>query len=374
MKRRLTFIAVLVVTIALALSGCGTAKTDDKSGGVAKDKIKIGFIYVGPANDGGWTQAHDNGRKYMVEQLGLSADQTVIKEIVNDANADSEQVMRDMIDQGCNIIFATSFGYASHVEKIAKEYPDVKFYHCSGYIKGDNISTYFGRMYEPRYLSGIVAGLKTKTDRIGYAAAFETPEVISGINAFALGVKSVNPDAKIIVKWTHTWIDAAQEKAAAVALLNDGCDVISQHNDSTSPQVAAEQKGAYAIGYNIDNPTAAPKAYMTAPIWNWGPYYQAEVQSVIDGSWKPSDYHGGMAEGILDLAPLTAVAPTEAKALVDDAKAKIKDGSLQVFAGEIKDQAGNVKVEKGKYLDYAQIMSTDMNWFVDNVEGVIEAQ
>lgn len=373
MKRIVSIAAAMLLVFSMILTGCGTKSSNTpqqtNTAGIPKDQIKVGFIYVGPANDGGWSQAQDEGRKYLVQQLGV---QTVVKESVSDANADSEQVMKDMIDQGCNVIFATSFGYQEHVAKVAKDYPNVKFYHCSGNISGTNITTYFGRMYEARYLSGIVAGMKTKTNRIGYVAAFETPEVISGANAFALGVQSVNPSAKVVVQWTHTWIDAEKEKDAAVALLNDKCDVIAQHNDSTSPQVAAEQKGAFAIGYNLDNKTAAPKAYMTAPIWNWGPYFVSEINTIINGSWKPSDYHGGIKEGILDLAPLTDLAPADANAKVQDIRKQIIDGTFQVFAGEIKDQNGNVKVEKGKYLEYNDIMGTGMNWFVPNIEGTIK--
>ncbi len=373
MKRSMSIAAAMLLVFSMILTGCGKSSSNNtqptNTAGIPKDQIKVGFIYVGPANDGGWSQAQDEGRKYLVQQLGV---QTVIKEIVSDANADSEQVMKDMIDQGCNVIFATSFGYQEHVAKVAKDYPNVKFYHCSGSISGPNITTYFGRMYEARYLSGIVAGMKTKTNRIGYVAAFETPEVISGANAFALGVQSVNPNAKVVVQWTHTWIDAEKEKNAAVALLNDKCDVIAQHNDSTSPQVAAEQKGSYAIGYNLDNKAAAPKAYMTAPIWNWGPYFVSEINTIIAGTWKASDFHGGIKEGTLDLAPLTDVAPADANAKVQDIRKQIVDGTFQVFAGEIKDQSGNIKVEKGKYLEYNDIMGVGMNWFVPNIEGTIK--
>ncbi|MCX7920640.1 MAG: BMP family ABC transporter substrate-binding protein [Clostridia bacterium] len=362
-KKVISSIVVLTMIAALLLTGCGS-----NSGSSNDSKVKVGFIYVGPAGDGGWTEAHNNGRLYLEKQLNIK---TLYRESVPEG-PECEKAIRDMIAQGCNVIFTTSFGFMDYTEKVAKEFPNIKFFHCSGYKKGENFANYFGRMYEPRYLSGIVAGMKTKANKIGYVAAFEIPEVINGINAFTLGVQSVNPNAIVKVKWTHTWIDSAKEKDAAVALLDEGCDVITQHNDSTAPQIAAEQRGVWAIGYDLDTPKAAPKAYMTAPIWNWGPYYVDQVKAIIDGTWKTSEYHGGLKEGIIDLAPLTDVAPAGAKEKVAEMRKKIEDGTFHVFAGPIKDQAGNIKVEAGKVLEYNEIMGTGMNWFVQGVEGKIE--
>lgn len=362
-KKVISLVLVVVMAFSLVLmAGCAPAASGNK--------VKVGFVFIGPVKDGGWTEAHANGMNYLKEQLKV---ETLYRESVPEG-PESKKAIKELINAGCNVIFTTSFGYMDPTLEMAKENPKVKFFHCSGFKTADNMSNYFGRMYEARYLSGIVAGLKTKTNKIGYAAAFEIPEVINGINAFALGVQSVNPDAVVKVRWTHTWIDSAKEKDAAVALLDDGCDVISQHNDSTSPQIAAQERGAFALGYNLDSRNAAPQAYMTAPIWNWGPYYVEQVKAIMEGNYKASAYNGGIKEGMCDLAPLTDVAPAEAKAKVEEAKKKILDGSLEVFKGPIMDQAGNVKVPEGKSLNYDDTMSTDMNWFVKGVEGKIEAQ
>jgi basic membrane protein A len=361
-KRIIAIVLVLAVAFAFMLAGCG-------QGGATKDAkdMKVGFIYVGPVSDGGWTQSHDNGRKYLEEKLGVT---TLYKEIVPEG-AESKKSINELIDQGCKVIFTTSYGYMDPTEEVAKEHPEVKFLHCSGYKTAENMGNYFGRMYEARYLSGIVAGMKTKANKIGYVAAMPIPEVFNGINAFTLGVQSVNPDVKVIVRWSNTWVDAAKEKEATVALLDEGCDVLTLHNDSTSVQIAAQDRGAFAIGYDMDQRDAAPKAYMTAPIWNWGPYYVDQVKKVMDGTWKGEAYAGGLSDGLVDLAPLTSIAPEGAQAKVDEARKKILDGSLKVFAGPIKDQSGAIKVKEGEVVSEADIAGS-MDWFVQGVEGKAE--
>ncbi len=367
MKRFLALMLVVVMICAAALTGCGS-KAADSSGKV--DAVKAGFIYVGPIGDGGYTYAHDQGRLYLEEKLKDKGVTTAYLENVAE-DASVEKAMKDLIDQGCNVIFATSFGYMDYVEKVAKEYPDVKFFHCSGYKSNDtNFANYFGRIEQTRYLSGIAAGLKTKSNKIGYVAAKQIPEVIRGINAFTLGVQSVNPNATVNVKWTDTWYDPTLEKNAATALLNDGCDVIAQHQDTTGPQIAAEEKGASAIGYNSDSRKAAPKAYITAPIWNWGVYYVDQVQKILDGTWKSENFWGGLKEGVVDLAPLTENAAPGTKEKIEEAKAKMLDGSLNVFTGPIKDQSGAVKIAEGASMtDDEQL---NCKWFVQGVNGKID--
>lgn len=333
---------------------------------IAAEDMIVGFIYVGPIGDGGYTFAHDQGRLYLEEQLGVK---TIYKESVPETQ-EVEQEIRNMVDQGAKAIFTTSFGHMDYTEKMSKEFPDVAFFHCSGYKTTENMSNYFGRMYEARYLSGIVAGLKTESNSIGYVAAFPIPEVIRGINAFTLGVQSVNPDATVKVVWTSTWYDPAKEKEAAISLLDQGVDIIAQHQDTTGPQQAAEERGAFSIGYNTDMSTMAPKAYMTAPVWNWGPYYTAAVQSVLDGTFASEAYWAGMSDDIVRLAPLTENAPAGAKEAVDVATAKILDGSLVVFSGPIMNQAGELAVEEGKSLTDEEMLN--MMWFVKGVEGKIE--
>jgi len=357
--KKLTLFSVLVLSALIAFSSCG--KKDKTT--IDGKEVVMGFIYVGPIGDGGWTYAHEQGRKAVEKETGI---RTIFKETVPEG-AEVKDVIRSMIDQGATIIAATSFGYMDYVAEMAKEYPNIKFLHCSGYKMGENLSTYFGRIEQPRYLSGIVAGMKTQTNKIGYVAAFEIPEVVRGINAFTLGVKSVNPKAEVHVRWTHTWYDPAKEKEAAKALLDEKCDVIAQHQDTAGPQQAAEERGVFSIGYNSDMAKMAPKAYMTAPVWNWGPYYVGEVKKVLAGTWKAADYWGGMKDDIVQLAPITANAPDGAAAKVNDVKKKILDGTFNVFAGPIKDQKGTVKVPAGSALADKDQLSCD--WFVEGVVG-----
>lgn len=362
MKKLLSCL-VTVTLILTMLVGCGssssTEKTSDK-----EEVMKVGFVYIGPVTDGGWTQSHDEGAKYLEEQLGDKVE-VIRKENVSEG-PDSEKTIRDMVDLGCKVIFTTSLGYMDYTEKVAKDNPDVVFLHCSGYKTLDNMGNYFGKMIEPRYLSGIVAGLETKTGKIGYVAAMPYSEVIRGINAFTLGVKSVNPDATVEVTWTNTWFDPVKEKEAAKALLDKGCDVTAQHQDSTATQIAASEAGVASIGYDLDHEDKV-SGYMTAPIWNWGAYYLKTVQEVMDGTWKSESYWGPMKDGVVDLAPLTEYAPEDAAAKVEEAKNAIMDGSLNVFAGPIKDQNGDVKINEGETMSDEDIWN--MDWFVDGVIG-----
>jgi len=364
MKRILTVLLVVLLSLTVA-AGCAQKAPAPAPAEQPQEKMKVGFIYIGPPGDGGWTYAHDQARMYLEKELEV---ETIYTESVPE-DQQSEKVMKDMIDQGAKVIFATSFGYMDHVAEVAKEYPDVTFLHCSGFKSAENFSNYFGRMYEARYLSGIVAGMKTETDKIGYVAAFDIPEVIRGINAFTLGVRSVNPDAVVKVKWTSTWYDPAKEKDAAVALLDEGVDIIAQHQDTAGPQVAAEERGVFSVGYNSDMAAMAPKAYMTAPVWNWGPYYVEQVKAVMDNTWKSEAYWGGLNEGIVELAPLTANAPDGAKEAVEKAEAAIKGGTMHVFQGPLKNQTGEVVVPEGTTMTDAEMI--EMKWFVEGVEGKI---
>ena len=377
MRKTVSLLLVLVLLFAAAFTGCAPKQepaAPPEAGGDAPEEtpkaepLKVGFVYIGSANDGGYTQAHDEGRVYLEEQLGDKV-VTMFKEGVPESS-ECEKVINDLIDQGCTVIFTNSFGHMDYTEKAAQAHPDVKFYHCSGYKSGPNFSNYFGAMEEARYLAGIVAGLRTQNNNLGYVAAFEIPEVVRGINAFTLGAQSVNPNVKVKVNWTHTWYDPAKEKEAAKALLDAGCDVLTQHQDTTATQQAAEEKGVWAIGYDLDTRDSAPNAYLTAPIWNWGKFYASEVKRIIDGNWKQENYYGNMKDGLVDLAPLTDnVAPGTQEA-VDKAKAKIIDGSFYVFQGPIKDQTGAVRVPEGSKMTFDEIMSVD--WFVQGVEGKIK--
>lgn len=367
MKRKLCLFLVVIMTLAIALTGCGGSEGQEATGS-DEQQYKVGFVYVGPIGDGGWSYAQNEGRLYLEEKLGVP---TIYKESVPE-DAQCEKVINDMVDEGCNIIFTTSFGFMDWTEKAAKNHPDVSFFHCSGYKTQENMGAYFGRIYQPRYLSGIVAGLKTESNKIGYVAAYGIPEVLRGINAFTLGVRSVNPEATVSVKWTQTWYDPAKEKEAAKALLAEDCDIIAQHQDTAGPQQAAEEAGKWSIGYNYDMAAVAPNAYMTAPIWNWGPYYVEVVQAVMDGTWVAENYWAGIETGIVDLAPLTANAPEGAAEAVEAAKVKILSGENKIFTGPLKDNTGELRVPEGVTLTDVQLTSTDFNWLVEGVIGKVE--
>lgn len=365
MKKGAALLLVLVMVLFLAL-GCSS---NNGNGGDDKPVV-VGFIYVGPINDGGYTTAHDNGRVFMQDELGDKVT-TIYKENVPEDKGEVVKVIREMVDQGASIIFATSFGHMDGLIEAAAEFPDVTFAHCSGFKTAENATNYFGRMYQARYLSGIVAGMKTETNKIAYVAAFPIPEVIRGINAFTLGVQSVNPDAEVHVRWTNTWYDPASEKAAAEALLDEGCDVTAQHQDSTATMVAAEEAGAFSIGYNVSSKDAVPKAYMTAPLWNWGEYYLKAVQEVLDGTWTNTPYWGGMDEGIILMDELTDLAPEGAAEKIAEMEAKIIAKEWDVFDGPIYNQAGEEVVKAGDSLSDADKLS--FNWFVKGVVGTIPA-
>ncbi len=346
-------------------TGADTSDSDTEEATSAEDTI-VGFIYVGPVGDGGFTYSHDLGRQALEEELGVK---TIYKENVPETQ-EVESEVRNMIDQGASIIFATSFGYMEYIKNIASEYPDVEFFHCSGYEMSDNMSNYFGRMYQARYLTGIAAALKTETNKVGYVGAFPIPEVIRGINAFTLGAKSVNPDIEVDVVWTSTWYDPAAEKSAAQALIDQGADIISQHQDTAGPQQAAEEAGVYSIGYHTDMEAMAPNAVLTSAIWDWSDYYVSRVQAIMDGTFEAESYWGSMADGVVGLAPLSANAAEGTQEAIDEAKAAILDGSLHVFGGEIVDNNGDVHGAEGSVLSDEDMLS--MDWFVEGVNASVE--
>lgn len=331
----------------------------------AKD-LQVGFVYVSPVGDAGWSYAHDKGRLFIDQMEGVT---TAYVESVPEG-PDSERVMLNMARKNYDLIFATSFGYMDPMLKVAKKFPKVVFMHCSGFKKSENMGNYFGRMYQARYLSGIVAGAMTKANTLGYVAAFPIPEVIRGINAFTLGAQSVNPDVQVRVVWTKTWYDPATEKEAAKSLLDVGADVIAQHQDSPGPQEAAQEKGVYSIGYNSDMSAFAPKAHLCAPVWNWGPFYAQMVEAVRAGQWESQAYWYGLENGIVDLSPMSAMVPADVQSKVMAEKEAIKAGSQKVFTGPIKDQAGQVKIAAGKSGSDEELLG--MNWFVQGVIGTTQ--
>ncbi len=355
---------------ASASTGAGTSAS--ATGGIPKDQIKVGVIHLSdPAEGSGYTYTHDQGIIGMQQNLGLADDQIVRKISVDDTDAAAvETAITECVEEGCNIIFATSWGYMDTCEALAEEFPDVIFSHGTGYkSNGTNFNNYFGRIYQARYLSGIIAGMKTETNKIGYVAAMgqENGEVTSGCNAFAMGVASVNPDAEVYVSVTNSWFDPEGEKQAAERLIAEGCDVIGQHCDTPNPQTAAEEHGVWGVGYNSDMTKDAPGATLTSVMWDWSVYYTKAVQNVIDGTWvageKVDNYFGDMADGLVTLGEFNSDLVTdEMIAKVEEVKAQIVSGEWDVFDGktEIMDNEGNAHTLEGA--DYGSC-----NWYYENV-------
>lgn len=375
-------IAAVSAAALLMLTGCSSDATDttvdsaDNSSAAiqyAKEDVKVGVIHIGnPADGSGYSYTHDLGIQDMQANLGLTDDQIIRKNNVSDGDPTAtETAIRECIEAGCNVIFGTSWGYMDTMEALAEEFPDVVFSHGTGYkSNGTNMNNYFGRIYQARYLSGIVAGMKTESNLIGYVAAMgsENSEVTGGIDAFAMGVASVNPDAKVYVKVTNSWYSPTEETNAAKALIAEGCDVIAQHCDTPNPQLEAESAGVWGVGYNSDMIKDAPAATLTSVVWHWGAYYTQAVQQVIDGTWNAENYYGGMAEGLLDISELNSTLCTEEmQAKVDEARDNILNNGFNVFDGVIETNDGSTVGEEGSTLDDATITG-GINWYYKNVE------
>ncbi|MEG0988213.1 MAG: BMP family ABC transporter substrate-binding protein [Clostridium sp.] len=338
---------------------------------VAKEDLKVGVIHIGnPADGSGYSFTHDQGIVEMQKTLGLEDGQIIRKNnVADDDQTAIETAMRECVEEGCQIIFATSWGYMDACEALAEEYPEVIFSHATGYkANGTNFNNYFGRVYQSRYLSGIAAGLKTKSNKVGYVGAWgkDNAEVTGGCNAFAMGVNSVNPEAEVYVKTTSSWYDPEGEKQAAVALINEGCDVIGQHCDTANPQLAAEEAGVFGVGYNSDMSKDAPKAVLTSSVWNWGAYYTTAVQSLMDGAWTGANYFGGLKEGLVDLAPLSDLCAEGTKEKVEEAKAKIISGEWDVFDGVIECNDGTTVGIEGQPMPDADITG-NIHWYFKNI-------
>jgi len=348
----------------------GVPASSQPAASAAGDKFNVAFVYVGPVGDVGWTYAHDEGRKAVEQNMPNVA--TAFQENVPENPADAERVIRDFAQKGYKVIFTTSFGYMDPTINVAQQFPDTKFVHISGYKTAPNVSTAFGKIEEPRYISGMIAGNMTTSNTLGYVAAFPIPEVIRGINAFTLGVRATNPDAKVRVVWTNTWYDPQKERQAAEALLDGGADVIAQHQDTPGPVQAAEARGKYAVGYNADMSRFGPKAHLTSPVWNWGIHYTDVVKQAMDGTFETQQYWGGMQDGLVDLAPIGEAVPADVKQMAEAEVAKFKSGEetiYTIFTGPLKDQSGAEKVPAGTAMTDEELLS--INWFVDGVEGTI---
>lgn len=353
------------------ISGDGDS---EKSNGISAEDIKVGVLYItDPAEGSGYSYIHDLGIQGMQGNLGLS-DEQIVREI-NIPDDDPEAIraaIQRCIDKDCNIIFTTSWGYMEPTAETAEEYPDIYFSHGTGYMSnGKNFNNYFGRIYQARYLSGIVAGMNTKSNKIGYVAAQDSSnsEVTGGIDAFAMGVYDVNPNATVFVKVTNSWYDPEAEKEAAITLLDSGCDVITQHCDTPFPQTLAQERGVYGIGYNSDMSKETPRSCLCSVIWNWSAYYTSAVQSVIDGTWDGSNYYGGMREGLVTVTDLADFCVDGTQEKVNEMKAKILSGEFGVFDGIIETNDGSTVGSEGKTLEDS-VITGEINWYFKNVKVV----
>lgn len=329
-----------------------------------KVQTKIGILYNGEVDDRGWGQSHYEGINESAQSLDLKI---MYKENVP-FDQSCMETMENMIDNGCQVIICNSFNYGEWIVKVANKHPDVVFLHATGTESEDNITTYFGRMYQMRYLSGIVAGLQTETNNIGYVAAFPISEVNRGINAFTLGVKSVNPDAVVHVIWTESWTEYELNKLGAEKLIADcNADVLAMHCDSVAPLEVAEEKGVWSIGYNMDNSDIYPNSFLTAPVWDWSTFYTPQIEKIIQGRYYSGNYWQGSESGLIRLAPLTENVKPGISTIVAEKKAMLDAGTYDVFYGPVVDTEGNVRILEGENMpDEAMINSFD--WYVEGVK------
>lgn len=388
--KKWTFVGFLAAT--LCCIGCGKEPIDDyatnvgydksakdqnntkESKKIAKEDIKVGVLHISdPADGSGYSYTHDLGIQGMQKNLGLSSKQIVRKINITDSDEKAtKKAIQECVDEGCNIIFTTSWGYMKATAEMAEKYPNIYFAHGTGYMSnGKNFVNYFGRIYQARYLSGIVAGMKTTSNKIGYVAAMDTQssEVTGGVDAFAIGVESVNSNAKIYVKVTNSWYDPVKEKQYAKDLVKLGCDVLTQHCDTAYPQTVAQDNGVYGIGYNSDMRKEAPNACLTSVVWNWSAYYTATVQSLIDGTWDGSNYYGGMNEGLVQITDLADFCAKGTQEKVDLAKEKLIAGKCNVFDGVLETNTGKKIGKKGETLDDATITG-GIDWYYKNIKVV----
>jgi simple sugar transport system substrate-binding protein len=331
----------------------------------AADPLKVGFIYVGPVGDHGWTYRHDVGRQAIEAEFGDKVETTFVESVPE--GADAERVIRKLASSGHGLIFTTSFGFMNPTLKVAREFPDVKFEHATGYKRADNLATYAARFYEGRAVIGTMAGMMTKSNIIGYIGSFPIPEVVRGINAFSIAMRKVNPDAEIKVVWVNSWYDPGKEADAAKALIDQGADIITQHTDSPAPLQVAQERGVFGFGQASDMSAFAPEAQLTSIIDNWDSYYMDRTRAVLEGTWESSDHWDGIAEGMVSFPDYGAAVPDDVRAAADVVREGIIDGRLHPFQGPILNQAGEEILAVGEVLDDQALLG--MNYYVQGVQG-----
>ncbi|GGA81506.1 BMP family ABC transporter substrate-binding protein [Brucella endophytica] len=329
----------------------------------AQDKLKVGFIYIGPPGDFGWTYQHDQGRKALEAALGDKIETTYLENVPE--GSDAERSIERLARSGAKLIFTTSFGYMDATIKVAKKFPDVKFEHATGYKTADNVAVYNSRFYEGRYVQGQIAAKMSKAGVAGYIASVPVPEVVQGINSFMLGAQSVNPNFKVKVIWVNSWFDPGKEADAAKALIDQGVDIITQHTDSTAAMQVAAERGIKAFGQASDMIKFGPQTQLTSIVDNWAPYYIERTKAVLDGTWKSQNIFHGMHDGFVVMAPYTNM-PDDVKKMAEETQAKITSGELKPFTGPIKKQDGSVWLKEGETADDATILG--MNFYVAGID------
>ena len=366
----------LAALVAFGLAACSKSEPPKPAVPVAApapavkvEPLKIGFIYVGPVGDAGWTYAHDLGRKAVEARFGDKVKTTYVEKVAE--GPDAERVIRDLVAQGNKLIFATSFGFGDSMEKVARDHPEVFFEHATGFKTAPNLRNYEGRFYEASYVAGVLAGMMTKTNVIGFVGSFPIPEVLRNINAFTLGARSTNPKVKTKVVWVNAWFDPSKETEAAQSLINGGADVLLQNTDSTAVLQTAEKNGKYAFGWDSDMSAFAPKAHLASAALDWSGYYVKATSDVLEKTWKTENTRWGIKEGLTTFVKVNEAVPPAAKAKVDEAKAFLVANPGAVFRGPIKDSTGKEVLAAGAVGD--DKFKGEMNFYVEGVEGKLPA-
>ena len=364
MKKLSVLLVLLLLSTTLMFAQGGKEAAPAAAG-----PFKVGVIYITSPGDMGYSYMHDQGTKAAEAYFGDKIEVIRMENVPeNDASA---RAMEQLIDAGAKIVFANSYNYQDYMLQVAKENPNVYFEHCSGYLSNENMSNYFGRMYQMRYLSGMIAAKMSTTGKLGYVGAFNTPEVVRGINAFALGARAVNPKATTTVVWTNTWYDPSLERQGAIALLDQGIDVIAQHQDTTEPAKAAIERGKYAIGYNADfRSVVGSDNVLVSPMWDWGNYMIPAIESAMNGTWKSQAYWGGLEDKMVHLSPISPLVPKDFQNTVMAKQAEIANGTWDVFWGPLKDNKGAVRQEAGGKMADDKMLT--MDWFVEGVIGSVK--
>jgi basic membrane protein A and related proteins len=377
-KRSMLKLTALSALAAAALAGCGkseppppvaTAPAPAPAAAPAPkaEPLKIAFAYVGPVGDGGWTFAHDNGRKAVEKEFGDKVVTSFVENVPE--SADAERVIRDMAGQGNKLIFGTTFGYMEPMLKVAGDHKDVKFEHATGYKTAENLRTYDSRTYEGAYMAGVIAGKMTKNNTLGVVGSVPIPEVVRNINSFTLGAQSVNPKIKTKVVWVGEWHSPPKETEAATALINGGADVLFQNTDSSAVLQTAEKMGKRAFGWDSDMTAYGPKAHLGSAIINWGPYYVKAVGDALNNKWTTGQAWWGVKEGAIDMVSIAADVPDDTKKRIDEIKAGLKDGSFSIWKGPIADNTGKEVLAKDAVADDKFLGG--VNFYVKGVEGKV---